>query len=298
MPHVVTAPSLNLRSAPRVVPTNRIATLPQGHRIEKLADAGPDWWNVRTTLAGATLEGFAASRFLGDEVPAPATAAGVAEVHLTTDRPDVTRAVTTGRAFPLGEPDRPRRDGQSADARVRQLHEIIDYLDVETHARYQKTPGATYCNIYAYDFCYLAGAYLPRVWWTSRALVDLAAGRSVAVKYDDTVRELNANALHDWFADFGGQFGWRRKADLDQVQQAANAGGIGVIVAQRTDLGRSGHIVIVVPETESASAKRIEERVHLPLQSQAGTTNSCCSCGTSRWWTGQQFRSFGLWAHD
>jgi len=298
--HVVTAPSLNLRSEPRVVPTNRIATLPQGHRVEKLADAGPEWSKVQTTLSGAPLEGFAASRFLGTEAstqPAPA-ATGVTAVHLPADRPDVTRTVTTGRAFPLGEANRPQRDGQTADARVRQLHEIIEYLDVETHARYQKTPGATYCNIYAYDFCYLAGAYVPRVWWTSRALVDLAGGRSVQVKYDDTVRELNANGLHDWFADFGGQFGWRRAADLDQVQQAANAGGIGVIVAQRTDLGRSGHIVIVVPETESASAKRVEDRVHLPLQSQAGTTNSCCSCGTSRWWAGQQFRSFGLWAHE
>ena len=143
--YVVTAPSLNLRSAPRVVPTNRIAALPQGHRAEKLADAGPDWWNVRTTLGGATLEGFAASRFLGAEASTPTTAAiGVTAVHLTADRPDVTRTVTTGRAFPLGESDRPRRNGQSTDARVRQLHEIIDYLDVETHARYQKSPGATY----------------------------------------------------------------------------------------------------------------------------------------------------------
>jgi hypothetical protein len=299
MPHEVIAPSLNLRSAPRVVPTNRIATLPQGHRVEKLADAEPDWWRVRTTLGGATLEGFAASRFLADEAAAPpAAGTGVTAVHLAANRPDVTRTVTTGRAFPLGEADRPQRDGQSPDVRVRQLHQIIDYLDVETHARYQKTPGATYCNIYAYDFCCLAGAYLPRVWWTSRALVDLAEGKSVAVKYDDTVRELNANALHDWFADFGGQFGWRRRADLDQLQDVANAGGLGVIVAQRTDLGRSGHIVIVVPEIETASAKRVDDRVHLPLQSQAGATNSRCACGTSRWWAGQQFRSFGLWAHE
>jgi hypothetical protein len=126
----------------------------------------------------------------------------------------------------------------------------------------------------------------------------LAAGKPVPVKYDDSVRELNANSLHDWFADFGGQFGWRRAADLDQAQQAANAGGIGVIVAQRTDLNRSGHIVIVVPEIAPASAKRSDGRVQLPLQSQAGAANSCCSCGTSRWWVGQQFRSFGLWVHE
>src|SRR5262245_32347803 len=116
MPHEVIASSLNLRSAPRVVPANRIATLPQGHRVEKLADAGPDWWNVRTTLGGATLEGFAASRFLGDEAPAPpAIGTGITAVHLAANRPEVKRTVTTGRAFPLGEADRPLRDGQAAD---------------------------------------------------------------------------------------------------------------------------------------------------------------------------------------
>ena len=118
------------------------------------------------------------------------------------------------------------------------------------------------------------------------------------VRYGESVRELNANSLHDWFEDFGDRFGWRRAADLDQTQQAANAGGVGIIVAQRTDLNRSGHIVIVVPEIASASAKRVNDRVQLPLQSQAGATNSCCACGTTRWWAGQQFRSFGLWIHD
>jgi len=300
--HEVSATSLNLRSEPRVAPTNRIATLPQGHRVEKIADAAADWWKVQTTVNATTLVGFAASRFLTtSEEAGPAAqsaAANVGAVHLPENRADVKRAGTSGRAFPLGEPDRPRRDGALRDSRVAQLHDIIRYLDVETHARYQKTPGATYCNIYAYDFCYLAGVYVPRVWWTSRALADLGAGRAVPVRYGESVRELNANSLHDWFEDFGGQFGWRRAADLDQTQQTANAGGIGIIVAQRSDLNRSGHIVIVVPETARASAKRLNDRVQLPLQSQAGSTNSCCACGTSRCWAGQQFRSFGLWVHD
>jgi hypothetical protein len=282
-----------------VVSTNRIATLPQGHRVEKLADANSDWWKVQTTLNRVTLVGFVAHRFLAAEVPAPRVSASApTAVHLREGRHEVKRSATMGRAFPLGEKNAPRRDGLSADIRVRQLHDIIGYLNVETSARYQKTPGATYCNIYAYDFCYLAGVYLPRVWWTPRALIDLANGTSVLVKYDETVRELNANSLHDWFADFSGQFGWRRSRDLDQVQQAANAGGIGVIVAQRSDLNRSGHIVIVVPEITSASATRVDGRVQLPLQSQAGTTNACCSCGTSRWWVSRQFRSFGLWIHE
>jgi hypothetical protein len=304
MAHVVSATSLNLRSAPRVAPNTRVATLPQGHRVDKVADAATGWWKVRTTLNGTALVGFVASQHLTDDAdaaPAPSTAPAVPAVpavHLQENRPDIKRSTTSGRAYPLGEPDRPQRSGPSAQDRVRQLNEIVRYLNVETHARYQKTTKTTFCNIYACDFCYLAGVYLPRVWWTPKALVDLAAGKAVAAKYGDTVRELNANALHDWFEDFGGQFGWRRATDLDEVQSAANAGGVGIIVAQRKELNQSGHIAVVVPEGATASARRTAARVHLPLQSQAGLKNSCYSCGTSRWWTGDQFRSFGLWIHD
>ena len=299
MSHVVSATSLNLRSEPKVGATNRIATLPHGHEVEKLEEAAPGWWKIRTTLNGAALTGFAASEFLAEEAGAGTPDAnGIVPVHLGENRPQVTRTATAGRAFPLGEADRPRRNGTSRDGRLAQLHDIVRYLDVERHARYQKTPGTTFCNIYAYDFCYLAGVYLPRVWWSQRAIADLAAGRTVPVKYGDTVRELNANALHDWYADFGDDFGWKRAASLDEVQHAANDGGVGVIVAQRTDLNRSGHITIVVPERPPEAAKRTGAAVQLPLQSQAGTKNSCYSCGTSRWWAGDQFRSFGLWTHE
>jgi hypothetical protein len=58
---------------------------------------------------------------------------------------------------------------------------------------------------------------------------------------------------------------------------------------------------LVVPERPPAEAKRSEGSegsVHLPLQSQAGSRNFCYSCGTSRWWTRDQFRAFGFWVHD
>jgi hypothetical protein len=137
------------------------------------------------------------------------------------------------------------------------------------------------------------------VWWTPNALHDLREGRVVAVKYDDTVRELNANALYDWLRDFGENFGWRRVPDQDALQRIANGGGVGVICAQRTDLNRSGHICVVVPERPpDSAAKRADGNVQLPLQSQAGSRNFCYSCGTTRWWAGEQFRAFGFWVHD
>jgi hypothetical protein len=299
MPHVVSATSLNLRSEPRVSPSSRIATLPQGHAVERLEDGPEGWWKVRTTLNGTALAGFVARQFLTEtDTAAPAVVRGVSAVHLRENRPEVKRSVATGRAFPLGEADRPRRDSATQEQRIQQLHDIVAYLDVEHNARYRPTSGATYCNIYAYDYCYLAGVYLPRVWWTAHALVDLRAGRAVAARYDDTVRELNANALFDWLRDSGGAFGWHRVMQAEDLQQVANAGGIGIICAQRKDLNRSGHICVVVPERPPDAAKRTAGSVNLPLQSQAGTRNFCYSCGTSRWWAGDQFRAFGFWVHD
>jgi hypothetical protein len=299
MSHVVSATNLNLRSEPKINLANRIATLPQGHPVDKLADGPEGWWKVKTTLNGAALVGFAAHQFLTEQgAGAPPPAAGISAVHLRENRPDVKRSGTSGRAFPLGESGAPHRDGTSPQERVQQLHEIVEYLDVEQNARYRAATGETYCNIYAYDFCYLAGVYLPRVWWTSRALTDLAAGRAVSVRYGDTVRELNANALYDWLEDFGTDFGWRRLVQVEDLQQAANVGAVAVICAQRKELNRSGHICVVVPERPPQTAKRTGASVHLPLQSQAGARNFCYSCGTSRWWAGAQFRGFSFWVHD
>jgi len=298
MAHIVSATSLNLRSEPKVLVSNRIAVLPHGHLVDKLADGPAGWWKVRTRLNGTTVDGFASSQHLAARTTAVAPATGIRPVHLAEHRANVTRDTIAGRAFPLGEADAPRRDSTAPATRVQQLHAIVKYLDVERSVRYLRTPESTYCNIYACDYCYLAGVYLPRVWWTPRALTQLGAGAALAPKYGDTVRELNANALYEWLEDFGAEFGWHRTTELDDVQAAANAGGIGIICAQRKDLNRSGHICVVVPERPPSTARRAEGRVHLPLQSQAGASNFCYSCGTTRWWTGNQFRNFGFWVHD
>jgi hypothetical protein len=211
-------------------------------------------------------------------------------VHLAENSPTAIRASTTGRAYPLGEPGRPdHAQGTAA---------IIRYLDVETSARYQPARGQTFCNIYACDYCYLAGAYLPRVWWTTRALADIAAGRSVPVQYAETVVELNANSLYTWLRDFGAEFGWTQTASLDQLQSAANAGQVCVISARRVVPQLPGHIAVVAPEsTPPTVAERNGAGIRVPLQSQAGRSNYRFSCAPGRWWENPKFQAYGFWMH-
>lgn len=144
-------------------------------------------------------------------------------------------AAGRGRAYPLGEAGRPARAGGDAASLAASVSAIVDYLDVATPpiCATSRRAAPPYCNIYATDLAYLCGVYLPRVWWTDRALLQLREGAQVAVEYGRTVRELNANSLYDWLEDHGPAFGWRREVELTALQAAANAGQVCVIVARR-----------------------------------------------------------------
>lgn len=297
----VSATALNLRSEPRVRPTNRIAVLPQSHEVTKLAEsAEPAWWRVATALDGSAVEGFVAHEFLavaGAPTPAPIVGA-LPPAHLGENRATVTRSRDGGRAFPIGEADRPGRPAAGSPAeKAAALGEIIDYLAVDdpTHLRYQSHGHTTFCNVYGHDYCYLAGVYLPRVWWTGAAIAELAAGGAVVPAYDQTVRELTANRLLDWLVDFGSSFGWSRVFDPDELQGAADAGEVCVVCGQRVHLEQPGHIAAVVPETPEHAAQRVGGQVTTPLQSQAGAVNF--RYGGKRWWLDAKFRSFGFWRH-
>lgn len=289
---------LNLRSEPVVSTATRIAVLPQGHRVEKLEEATDSaWWRVVTEVGGSAVEGFVAQRFLATALPAPAaqpapaaaTTGPFPAVHLEAGRADIHRRRDGGRAYPLGELDRPPR----ADGTIATLTTIADWLAVDdpAHLRYQRKGSTTFCNIYAYDYCELAGAYLPRVWWTGTALASLAAGEDVVPRYGTTVRELGANGLLDWLVDHGPSHGWQRVFELAELQAAANAGEVCIICGQRAELQRSGHIVAVVPETETQHALGMP--VSTPLQSEAGWNNYRYS--TRRWWVDPKFGHFGFW---
>jgi hypothetical protein len=299
----VTATLLNVRRAPAIEPGNIIGKIGQGQRAEGLANAGPNWLQIKV----GALQGFAATQFLQPVVqpgaapplappPAQPIAAGAIPppAHFSPNA-SASLSSTSHRHCPLSLPQRLRQNGQSATDRSVALHSIVTDLNVASSARY--LPGTqTYCNIYAYDFCYVAGVYLPRVWWNSKALLALAAGQTQDVIYDKTVRELTANALHRWLGEWGDDFGWQPVATLTDLQSRANAGDVCLITAERMDPARSGHIVIVMPENAEHPADRTLTGLRAPLQSQAGRTNKAYF--TSRWWTDPiQYRGTGFWAH-
>ncbi len=114
-----------------------------------------------------------------------------------------------------------------------------------------------------------------------------------------TIDEQRANDLFRWLRDFGPRFGWRQTGTLTKLQQHANQGGIGIIVARRKEDGRSGHIVAVVPETDDHRAKRNSAgEVIQPLQSQAGVRNFRYGGLASEWWRSAQFAESAFWLHS
>lgn len=298
----VRAHALNLRSAPKLDEKNRIALLTQGQRVEKVREgADPSWWLVKAWLQGAQIEGWAAAEYLDpvDDAPEAVAEIGTLPAARFEGHKLARLNSTDARHAHISEPNQPTRDpGASAAKRVGQLNEILGFLAVETSKRYQPNSQNTYCNIYATDYCYLAGCYVPRVWWKAGALQDIRAGKPTPkVEYDRTVVELNANSLYNWMGDFAPSFGWTRVFALDEIQNAANAGGVGVIVARRINLNRSGHITVVVPETDTAQALRSNGgRVTQPLQSQAGSVNFARK-PSDYWLKPNQFSAFGFWTH-
>lgn len=297
---------LNLRSGTQVTRGNRIAVLAQGTRVTKLNDADDEgWWKVRVEIDGRAVEGFVAHRFLvpvaEPVAPASLSAPDLPAVHLAQGFTDVTQAFHGHWAYPLGESERPSPPGGDASARVSAIVSIVEWLaadQTELHRRWWKNRSTTHCNVYAHDLCYLAGCYLPRVWWNTAASLALARGETVRPIYSQTVIEIRANGLFDWLNEHGSNFGWRRSFSLDEVQQNANDGRLGLIVAQRHDHNRLGHISVVVPEHSNNRAARHASSIERAVQTQAGVTHRQWFNGPTAWWRGGQFREFGFWTHQ
>lgn len=197
------------------------------------------------------------------------------------------------KAFPLNEADLPKGNGTSAA-----LGAIIKYLAVEKSARYKVhsvngSVVSTYCNIYAFDYCNLAGGYLPRVWWGKDVMAKIKAGEDLEPVYGKTVFELNANALYDWFMEYADDFGWQKVTDMNDAQGYANSGMIVILVAKQKVTSRSGHITAVVPETPEHKAQ-MAGKIFEPLQSQAGASNK--SYFTGNWFLHPRYSGWGCWA--
>lgn len=207
-------------------------------------------------------------------------------VHLSEGRPGISRSNINGRAHALGEADVKSLQALTGSGR---LHHIIDWLDVERSKRYEPTPNSTFCNIYAHDYCYLAGAYLPRVFWTLQAQTDWVAGRNQAAIYGRTVREMSANDLYRWLKVNGPEYGWV-EVNSAAAQEAADNGKAVVICARNRNEARSGHITVVVPNSPA-----MQSRQYIPVQSQAGRTNRKLFC--DNWWLSAEFAEFGMFVH-
>jgi hypothetical protein len=287
---------LFLRSEPVAKDSTKIAVLPMGHSVTKKAtSAVANWWEVSTTIDGASVDGFLNSTFLVPDAAftPPPPVSTIAPVHLPTSA-SVARGNKARLAYPLNETGQKTRNTSAAAAvKAGELTAIVNWLDVERKARYGPTSQHTYCNIYAYDYCYLARVFLPRVWWLQSAIDKLKQGKAVSPIYGQTVSELNANSLFNWLKDYGPTFGWNRTFDLTQMQNAANGGQVVIICAQNRKPNRSGHICPVVPETASKKATRSGVTVTHPLQSQAGRSN--IKYFNRNWWPSATFRDFGFW---
>jgi hypothetical protein len=305
---------LRVRSEPRKSDPpgrNVVAHLPDGHLVRAVTGKPVNGFlEIETSLSGALIRGFCSTRMLvpADGAPpslpaAPAaapSAGGIVAAHMPRRPGTITKRTAPAGAHSLNEPSQPGRTGSTPQELVASIAAIIDHLAVDrlAHKRYQPAGGSTFCNIYAHDVCHLAGIYLPRVWWRQRALEALAAGQQVQPLIGDTIVEMRANDLFRWLQDFGPAFGWRRTGTTTKLQEAANQGAIGLIVARRKEDGRSGHIVIVIPETATDRARRNGSgEVTAPLQSQAGSTNFRRGTGRANWWNGEEFAESAFWVH-
>lgn len=210
-------------------------------------------------------------------------------VHLPAPRGGVLRGNPWGHAYALTEAP-PATDALS----------VIRWLAVERSPRYRPQPGVTFCNIYAADTARAMGAYLPRVFWLEPAVAAFARGetREPSIEAPATVGELSANALFRWLVRWGSTYGWERLTNLDDAQDAANAGRCVVLCARRTDERQPGHIGLVAPESDACRALRGESgAVLLPVQSMAGSTLLELGHGKA-WWRGAEFAEWGAWANS
>jgi hypothetical protein len=287
-----------LRSQPVVDEASKIVLLPHGQLVTKTGDTNnPDWWQVATNYQNQNLNGVCKHSLMvpDAEFQTPNSENRVIEVHLERSQP-VPRDQKGFEAFKLNETPHPSRNPNgTAQQKAADIGEIIAWLAVSQSARYRRTETETFCNIYAYDFSCLAGAFVPRVWWTPNAIQKLIAGQAVTPKYGVTVDEITANQIAVWFHNYFQIFGWHEAANLTELQRAANDGSVCIISARRV-VGH-GHICAIVPETNAHHAvwDNAHQEVVKPLTSQAGGHNF--EYKPFVWWTDGSYRDLGFWIH-
>ena len=201
---------------------------------------------------------------------------------------------------PMVDSSIPYRDETDATTKKESIHQLIEKLNVIKNIRYQRTIEDTYCNVYSFDYCYFSNVYLPTVWWTPNSIQKIAEGQKIEAVFGKTVKPIYSSAIVDWFIRWGGNFGWKRMENLDEIQNKVNdEGGIAIICAKRKKVGLSGHIVPIVPETNVKKAYRENGLVVYPLQSQAGKLNyNYFAKARKDWWNHERYSSHVFYYHD
>lgn len=285
---------------------NVVARLPAGQLVSATGERAINHFlAVETTLFGALYRGYASQQFLRKATPAeiadtskPPQHPALPIAELKANRP-ITRADLPGPCS-LNEVGQPARRGHTPAELRAALGQIIDWLDVAkpAHRRYAPQQGRRYAAVYAHDYCHLAGAYLPRVWWTPAAIERLAQARAVPPRYGDTVTELAVNDLFRWLRDFGQRYGWRQTSSLSTLQQEVNQGALGLLIARGAGDGSAGQLTLVVPEILDFRARRSAEgEVIAPVESGAGTRNFRYRVSRSRWWQNPVYAEWAYWLH-
>ncbi|MFV8370037.1 SH3 domain-containing protein [Flavobacterium sp. LB2R40] len=272
MKYRVTSPSLNLRDLPATQNNSKILIqIPFRHTVKLIEKTTPDWWKVK--LLNTEKEGFV---FYKDIEAVVETNVKSIDIEIPNFELSAKASLNNKEETykPIDDTSIPFRDLTSTESKLISIGNIIKALDVSNSFRYQKDASDTYCNIYTFDYCFFAKVYIPRLRWTDKAIAQLEKGNEVALVFDDTVKPFYSNYIYDWFIQSGNEFGWVRIEDVDELQKKVNAnGGVGIICAKRLILNKSGHIVVVVPETDTYKAYRKDGKVIYPLQSQAGADN-------------------------
>jgi len=272
MKYRVATSSLNLRDFPSANDNSTILIkIPFRHTVKLIEKTTSDWWKVK--LLNTDKEGFVISK---DIESVDETTDKISDIEVPNFEPGLKGTLNNKEDTykPLANPSIPFRDLTSVETKLTSLKKIIDTLDVEKSFRYQKDEFDTYCNIYTFDYCFFAKVYIPRLRWTDKAIAAIEKGNEVPLVFEDTVRPFYSNYIYDWFEQSSAVFGWEKTNDVDVLQNKVNEnGGVGIICAKRFILHKSGHVVVVVPETETEKAFRIDGKVIYPLQSQAGMNN-------------------------
>lgn len=210
----------------------------------------------------------------------------IPEVHLPSQG-QTLRKNNWGYAYRITE-EGPKGNGPNL------CLDVIEWLNVENNLRYKPTTKDTFCNVYAYDYCCFTEVYIPRVWWLPSSISQIESGKNLEPIYNKTVGELSANSLYRWLDKWSENFGWERIYSLDEAQEAANIGESVVICARRHDESASGHISIVAPESNLKKSIKKDNKVIIPVQSQAGARLIKLDNGTA-WWNGKEFAEYGFW---